>query len=65
MPNVIINIQLSELALKLRRYLFSQEVSCEALSKQIGVREERLWLFIFDKAEPTHRERKRIAKVIS
>lgn len=65
MPECAINIQLSEFALKLRRYLFSPGVSFETLSKQVGVREERLWLFIFDKAEPTRRERKRLSKVIS
>lgn len=59
------NIKLSEFALKLRRYLFSQGLSFEALSKQVGVREERLRLFILDKAVPTRWERKRIAKVIS
>lgn len=59
------NIQLSEFALKLRKYLFSQGLSFEALGKQVGVREERLRLFILDKAEPTRRELKRINKVIS
>ena len=64
MPEVAINIHLSEFALKLRKYLFSKGLSFEAFGKQVGVREERLRLFIFDKAEPTRRERKRIAKVI-
>ena len=65
MPEFAINIQLSEFALKLRKYLFSQGLSFEALGKQVGVREERLRLFIVDKAEPTRWERKRINKVIS
>lgn len=65
MPECAINIQLSEFALKLRKYLFSQGLTFEALGKQVSVREERLRLFILDKAEPTHRERKRIEKVIS
>ena len=64
MSDITINIQLSEFALKLRKYLFSQGLSFEALGKQVGVYEERLRLFIVDKAEPTRRERKRIAKVI-
>lgn len=65
MPECAINIQLSEFALKLRRYIFSQGVSFKAFGKQVGVKEERLWLFIFDKAEPTRREMKRLSKVIS
>ena len=64
MPEFAINIQLSEFALKLRRYIFSQGVSFKAFGKQVGVREERLRLFILDKAEPTRREMKRIAKAI-
>lgn len=59
------NVQLSEFALKLRRYRFSQALTVEAAARSLGVTIERFGTLELDKAPPTVRERRRLERLIA
>ena len=58
------NIQLSEFAMKLRRYRQVSGLSQSEVCKQLGVSLERLGLLEFDRSTPTLLEKHRLKKLM-
>ena len=58
------NIQLSEFALKLRRYRQENSLTPGEVCKQLGMSLERLGLLELDRATPTLLERHRLKKLM-
>ena len=59
------NIQLSEFALKLRRYRVENDLSSVQVCKQLGMSLERLGLLELDRSTPTIIEKWRLNRLIA
>lgn len=59
------NVQLSEFALKLRRYRRENMLRYDDVASLFGVSEERLFSLETDKERPTLREKRLLAKLLA
>ena len=64
-PEFMPNVQLSEFALKLRRYRHENGLTPGDIRKQLGVSLERLGLLELDRAKPTILEKWRLNRLIA
>ena len=64
-PTFTPNIQLSEFALKLRRYRVENDLSSVQVCKQLGMSLERLGLLELDRSTPTIIEKWRLNRLIA
>ena len=59
------NVQLSEFALKLRKYRIVNGLSLDGMSKEFGVGLVRMWELENDRAKPTFLEKRRIKRCLA
>ena len=64
-PTFTPNIQLSEFALKLRKYRLENRLRYDDVAPLFGVSEERLFSLETDKERPTLREKRLLSKLLA
>ncbi len=64
-PEFIPNVQLSEFALKLRRYRRDNGLTPGEVCRQLGVSLERLGMLELDRAKPTALEKFRLNRLLA